>query len=101
MSSSCFTSKILVILCVPGVNAIPCTKTNTVLVPNLALKQKLVELTSEISSTLRRGLEVDACLLDFSKGFNKVNHHKLVTKMRHIGANQQLLSWTNAFLSDT
>lgn len=60
--------------------------------------KQLVELTSEISAELDRGNEVDACILDFSKTFDRVDHNELVQKMKAIGVNNQLNEWTRTFL---
>ena len=44
----------------------------------LSCETQLVELVSDISKELDVGNEVDACLLDFSKAFDRVNHAKLL-----------------------
>lgn len=65
----------------------------------LSCETQLVELVSDISAELDAGREVDACLLDFSKAFDKVNHHKLLQKMKTIGICDQITGWTASFLS--
>jgi len=42
---------------------------------------------------------VDAVVLDFSKAFDRVSHSKLIQKMHTIGINDQVLKWTESFLS--
>ena len=45
-----------------------------------------------------KGEEVDACFLDFTKAFDKVDHKKLVRKLRNIGVSQQIVTWGEGFL---
>ena len=66
--------------------------------PRLGCETQLVELLADLSRELDLGNEVDACLLDFSKAFDTVNHQKLLQKMMNIGLSQQVISWTSAFL---
>ena len=51
----------------------------------LSWETQLTELISDISAELDKGREVDAILLDFSKAFDRVNHHKLVYKLKKSG----------------
>ena len=64
----------------------------------LSCETQLVELISDISKDLDAGKEVDACLLDFSKAFDKVIHPKLLQKMKSAGISDQITSWTASFL---
>ena len=41
-----------------------------------------------------------ACILDFTKAFNKVSHQKLQSKLAKCGISHQLVSWIDSFLSD-
>ena len=66
----------------------------------LSCETQLVELVSDISKELDAEREVDACLLDFSKAFDKVNHAKFLSKMKMIGICDQVVDWTAAFLRD-
>ena len=54
---------------------------------------QLVELTSEILELMDQQQEVDVCVLDFSKVFDKVNHAKLIEKCSEIGLSSQVSSW--------
>lgn len=67
---------------------------------NLSCETQLVELVSDISAELDKGKEVDACVLDFSKAFDKVCHAKLIHKMTSMGISKQLADWTTSFLKD-
>ena len=41
---------------------------------------------------------MDLILFDYSKAFDKVNHHILLTKLKCIGINGSLLQWISSFL---
>ena len=66
----------------------------------LSCETQLVELVADISKELDNGKEADACLLDFSKAFDKVSHAKLLAKITSMGICEQITSWTAAFLRD-
>ena len=63
-------------------------------------ESQLVELTCHISALMDEGKEVDACFLDFSKAFDKVDHIKLIHKLRATGANNQTVDWIADLLKD-
>ena len=44
--------------------------------------------------------KTDAILLDFSKVFDKVLHHRLAVKLHHYGIRDKNLSWIQSFLAD-
>ena len=58
----------------------------------LNCETQLVELVADISKELDNGKEVDACLLNFSKAFDKVSHAKLLAKMTSMGICEQITS---------
>ena len=66
----------------------------------LSCETQLVELVADFSKELDNGEEVDACLLDFSKVFEKVSHAKLLAEMTSMGICEQITNWTVAFLRD-
>ena len=47
-----------------------------------------------------RRQQVDAILLDFSKAFDKLPHHRLAVKLHHYGIRNKNLSWIQSFLAD-
>ena len=59
---------------------------------------QLIELVDELSRNLANGKQTDLILLDFSKAFDKVNHHKLLSKLQEHGAPDQVVSWVRSFL---
>lgn len=66
---------------------------------NKGCEKQLLELVSDISSMMDNGDEVHACILDFSKAFDKVNHIKLVQKLATIRVSSQLSSWIAKILA--
>ena len=66
---------------------------------NRSCETQLIELLSDISKQLDGGHEVDACVLDFAKAFDKVNHCKLVHKLYDYGVSYQTCSWIKEFLN--
>ncbi len=36
--------------------------------------------------------------MDFSKAFDKVDHHKLIHKLKHLGIDNEVSSWVRSFL---
>ena len=43
---------------------------------------------------------IDLLYLDFEKGFDRVFHMRLLTKLEHLGSRGNLLKWIPVFLSD-
>ena len=63
-------------------------------------EKQLIELVCDIATKLDQGEEVEACVLDFSKAFDKVNHNKLLYKLASYGVSYQLVAWIDNFLTD-
>ena len=66
---------------------------------NRSCERQLLELVCDIAKRLDEGRETDACVLDFSKAFDKVNHSKLLLKLANYGVSHQIVSWIDSFLS--
>ena len=62
--------------------------------------KQLIEFLRDISTELDEGVQTDACILDFSKAFDKVNHQKLLLKLANLGISFQVTAWIDAFLTD-
>ena len=63
-------------------------------------ESQLTELTCDISKKLDEGKEIDAIFLDFSKAFDKVDHSKLISKLKSIGVSNQVSNWVQNLLAD-
>ena len=58
---------------------------------NRSCERQLLELVCDIAKRLDEGRETDACVLDFSKAFDKVNHSKLLLKLANYGVSHQIV----------
>ena len=61
---------------------------------------QLIGFTQEIADNLEQGQQSDVIIMDFSKAFDKVDHHKLIHKLRHLGINSKVTSWIHSFLNN-
>jgi len=59
---------------------------------------QLIGFTQEIADSLDQGQQTDVIVMDFSKAFDKVDHHKLVHKLKHMGVNPYITTWLKDFL---
>ena len=59
---------------------------------------QLIGFTKEIADSLDQGQQTDVIIMDFSKAFDKVDHHKLVHKLKHMGVNPYITTWSKDFL---
>ena len=60
----------------------------------------LLEAIDYIGRILDNGGQVDTIYLDMSKAFDRINHTKLITKLRNYGFGGNLLKWFQSYLSD-
>lgn len=60
---------------------------------------QLAGFIHDIHSSLDDGSQVDAIFLDFSKAFDRVPHHRLLTKLSRLNIHSNILSWVKDFLS--
>ena len=61
---------------------------------------QLVTLIEDLMRNCTAGSQNDLVLLDFSKAFDKLSHHKLLLKLHRYGIRGPTLKWIQAFLSD-
>ena len=59
---------------------------------------QLIQLVEDLSRSMIEGKQTDLILLDFSKAFDKVNHLKLLYKLRLHGVQGKVLNWIQSFL---
>ena len=64
----------------------------------LPCESQLILTVQDLAAGLRDGEQIDAVLLDFSKAFDKVPHHRLATKLDHYGIRGKLLQRITSFL---
>ena len=60
---------------------------------------QLLVTTHDIASIHDESLQCDIGVLDFSKAFDTVPHHRLSNKLDHYGVDGKTLGWINAFLN--
>ena len=60
---------------------------------------QLLITTHDIASIHDESLQCDIGVLDFSKAFDTVPHHRLSNKLEHYGIDGKILGWINAFLN--
>ncbi len=66
----------------------------------LLCETQLIEATEDWTKSIEAKKHVDITLLDFSKVFDKVPHHRLIAKLDYYGIRGQTQSWISAFLSN-
>ena len=52
---------------------------------SLSCETQLIQLVEELARNTSQGRQTDLILLDFSKGFDRVNHMKLLHKLHQHG----------------
>ena len=65
---------------------------------NVSTVTQLITASHDWASILEKRGQTDVILLDFSKAFDKVPHHRLSNKLNFYGIRGQTLNWINAFL---
>ena len=60
---------------------------------------QLLSTVHDLMSFFDRMKQVDVAVLDFSKAFDVVSHHRLLGKLRHCGIKGRALEWMADFLS--
>ena len=62
---------------------------------NYSAELQLIKTSHDFASSLNNKGQTDAVLLDFSKAFDRVLHHLLLTKLQNYGI---ILNWITDFL---
>lgn len=60
---------------------------------------QLAGFTNDLLSCIDAGNQVDAIFLDYSKAFDRVPHHRLLLKLKHLNIDEQVIAWIKDFLS--
>lgn len=61
---------------------------------------QLVSVVHSFAETLDKNGQMDVIFLDFSKAFDKVIHHKLITKLRDINLPDIFITWIQHYLTE-
>ena len=59
---------------------------------------QIISFTQEVHDNLEQGQQTDVIVMDFSKAFDKVDHHKLISKLYRLGINDGVIAWIQSFL---
>jgi len=65
---------------------------------NHSCETQPIGLTQEIADSLYHDEQTDAIVMDPSKAFDKVDYHKHVHKLKHMGVNPYITTWIKDFL---
>ena len=65
---------------------------------NHSAELQLIKTSHDFAVCLNNQGQTDAVLLDFSKAFDKVPHHLLLTKLQHYGIRGSIWNWITDFL---
>lgn len=60
---------------------------------------QLAGFIDDLQSSMDAGIQVDAIFLDYSKAFDRVPHHRLLTKLARYNIHPLVLAWIKDFLS--
>jgi len=63
-------------------------------------ESQLIITAHELLKLSDRKTQVDIAVLDFSKAFDTVPHHRLLEKLKHYGVDANIHAWIRAFLCD-
>ena len=66
--------------------------------PGKSCTTQLIQVIDTIGKLLDQGERIDVVYLDMSKAFDKVNHTRMIDKLRSFGFNGGLLSWFQSYL---
>ena len=67
---------------------------------NKSCEKQLIELIADLTTNMDEQIQMEACILDFSKAFDKVSHQKLLGKLASYGISHQLVLWIDSFLTN-
>lgn len=66
----------------------------------LSCETQLVTFIQEITDKMAEGKQTDVAVMDFSKAFDKVDHQRLLLKLKRLGINNKTVNWIKSFLSN-
>ena len=63
-------------------------------------ESQLILTVHDLAKTLDKQKQTDVVIMDFSKAFDKVAHHRLLYKIYHYGMRGQTYNWISSFLQE-
>ena len=63
-------------------------------------ESQLIQTMHDLCSSRDKRLQIDMLVLDFSKAFDTVPHHRLMLKLRNYGISGSTHKWISSFLQD-
>ncbi len=63
-------------------------------------ESQLLITTEDLLSAIDRGKQIDMAILDFSKAFDVVPHHRLMVKLEHLGIRGETRRWIKRWLEN-
>lgn len=66
--------------------------------PGRSTTSNLMCLTKHINGAFSNGLQVDTVYTDFSKAFDKIDHHILINKLKSLNCNNLPIKWISSYL---
>ena len=61
---------------------------------------QLISFSQKVYDNLEQGKQNDITVMDFSKAFDKVDHHKHLLKLHKLGIKSETVGWIRSFLYD-
>ena len=65
----------------------------------LSCETQLLKFTQEIFDSMASGKQTDVAVMDLFKAFDKVDHQRLILKLKRMGINNKTSNWIGAWLS--
>ena len=62
------------------------------------MKPSSLFFSHEVYDNIEQGKQTDIIVMDFSKAFDKVDHHKLLMKLHRLGIHPETIRWIRSFL---
>ena len=63
----------------------------------LSCETQLLTFTQEFFDSMASGKQTDVAVIDFSKAFDKVDHQRLILKLKRMGINNKTSNWIGAY----
>ena len=66
---------------------------------NNSCESQLILTVEDLAMNLDHGDQMDMIILDFSKGFDKAPHQRLISKLQFYGVQGSTLTWIKSWLT--